>query len=166
MIYRSTLVIVLGFIVAGTALGQETSSRARAWVAVGAGGSMPTSGGDAITNIAQLVYQKQTLHAAFRVLLLHDIDRNTNEIGEIGPLWGKTRKHAWGRTSLATGFSWVGFYRCPGDDDECSTLGLPLVAEATIAPRFAGLGIQAFGNLNGTASFAGAVLFLQLGRLR
>ena len=166
MIYRTTLVIVSGFILAGTGMAQETSNRPRAWVAVGAGGSMPTSGGDAITNIAQLVYQKQTLHAAFRVLLLHDIDRNTNEIGEIGPLWGKTREQSWGRTSIATGFSWVGFFRCPGNDDECSTLGIPLVAEATLGRKLAGLGIQAFGNLNGTASFAGAVLFLQVGRLR
>ena len=166
MTYRTAFLILFGFLTAGTAAAQETSSRARGWVAVGAGASRPTSGGDAITNIAQLVYQKQTLHAAFRIMVLHDIERNTSEIGEIGPVWGKTREQSWGRTSIATGFSWVGFYRCPGDDDECSTLGIPLVAEATLGRKFAGLGIQAFGNLNGTASFAGAVLFLQLGRLR
>ena len=136
------------------------------WGAIGAGASMPTSGGDAITNMAQLVYQKQTLHAAFRILLLHDLDRHTNEIGEIGPLYGRTREHSWGRSSIATGFSWVGFFRCPDDDDSCSTLGVPLIAEAEIGRKFAGLGIHAFANVNGTASYAGAVLFLQFGRLR
>jgi hypothetical protein len=101
-----------------------------------------------------------------RILLIHDIDRNTNEIGEIGPLYGRTREHSWGRSTLATGFSWVGFFHCPHEDDECSTLGVPLVAEAAIASKFAGVGMQAFANVNGTASFAGAVLFVQLGRLR
>jgi hypothetical protein len=160
------LVIAFGILAAGTAGAQETVNRARMWAAIGAGASVPTSGGDAITNMAQLVYQKKTLHAAIRVLLLHDIDRNTNEIGEIGPLYGRTREHPWGRTAVATGFSWVGLYRRPDDDKACSTFGLPLVAEAAIRHKFAGLGVHAFANVNGTASFAGAVLFLQLGRLR
>jgi hypothetical protein len=105
------LIIVFAFLTASTAAAQELSGRARVWGAVGAGGSVPTSGGDAITNMAQIVYQKNTLHAAMRILLLHDIDRNTNEIGEIGPLYGRTREHSWGRSVIATGFSWVGFYR-------------------------------------------------------
>lgn len=166
MIHRMMLIIVFAFLTASTAAAQELSGRARVWGAVGAGGSVPTSGGDAITNMAQIVYQKNTLHAAMRILLLHDIDRNTNEIGEIGPLYGRTREHSWGRSVIATGFSWVGFYRCPDDDKSCSTLGLPLVAEAAIRTRFIGSGIHAFGNINGTASYAGAVLFVQLGRLR
>ena len=166
MIRRTTLVIVVGVLAACTAGAQQSGTRARVWGEIGAGASMPTSGGDAITNMAQIVYQKQTLHAAFRILMLHDIDRNTDEIGEIGPLYGRTREYSWGRTAIATGFSWIGFYSCPDDDHSCSTLGVPLVAEAAIRLKFAGLGIQAFANVNGTASYAGAVLFFQVGRLR
>ena len=162
---RMLLVIVLGLFAVRTCTAQEVS-RARVWGAIGAGGSMPTSGGDAITNLAQLVYEKRSLHGAFRILLLHDIDRHTNEIGEISPLYGRTREHSWGRSAISTGFSWVGFFRCPDDLDSCSTLGVPLVAEAAIGGKFAGLGIQGFANINGTASYAGAVLFLEIGRLR
>jgi hypothetical protein len=166
VINRTMVVIALVLLAVGVAAAQETASRLRVFGSVGVGASVPTSGGDAITNMAQLVFEKKTRHAAFRILLLHDIDRNTNEIGEIGPLYGRTREHSWGRTGISTGFSWVGFYHCPDDDTMCSTLGLPVVAEAAIGRKFAGVGIHAFANVNGTASYAGAVLILQIGRLR
>ena len=157
-----------GLIIAGTAAAQGagTQERVKLWGSIGAGGSVPTSGGDAITNILQVSGQKGKHYGALRVLLLHDIDRHTDEIGEIGPLYGGRREYSWGHATFATGFSWLGFYKCPDDPEECSTLGIPVVAEASKSLSFAGIGIQAFANLNGTASHAGAVLFLQLGRLR
>ncbi len=147
-------------------MAQENANRARVWGAVGVGASKPASGGDAITNMAELVYQKAPHHVAIRGLLLHDIDRSTNEIGELGLLYGRTRSLAWGNASVGAGMSGIGFSACPDDDDSCFTFGVPIVAEAAKSGKFLGLGIQAFGNLNSKAAYAGAVLFVQVGRLK
>jgi hypothetical protein len=116
--------------------------------------------------MAQLVFQKNAHHAAIRALVLHDIERSTSEIGELGALYGRTSAFSWGRGSVAAGVSAVAFDTCPDDDDSCFTPGIPVVAELSRSSRIIGVGIQAFGNVNAKASYAGAVLFLQLGRLR
>jgi hypothetical protein len=157
---------LLACIAASGAEAQKLSSRTRVWGAVGAGAGVPRSGGDGITNMAQLVFEKQSHHAAIRGLVLHDIERPTKAIGEVGVLYGWTRAVGRARLSLASGLSGVAFDTCPDDDDSCFTLGAPLVSEITAGGRFVGLGFQTFGNINGKASYAGGVLFLQLGRLR
>lgn len=166
MLRPISLIALVACFTARAVKAQDAGNRARVWAAIGVGGSAPASGGEGITNMVQLVYQKTPHHAAIRGLILHDIDRNTNEIGEVGILYGRTRSLPWARVAVATGISEVGFSACPDDDDSCFTGGIPIVAEASRSGRFFGVGLQAFANVNGKAHYAGAVLFLQLGRLR
>lgn len=139
---------------------------ARVWGAVGLGAAVPTSGGDGIGNMAQLVYQKAPHHAALRGLVLHDLDRDTDTIGEVAALYGRMRPFGRHHVAVAAGVAAVAFDTCPDDDDSCFTMGIPLVAEAALSSRFIGVGMQAFGNLNRKAPYAGALLFVQLGWLR
>lgn len=146
-------------------MAQENASRTRVWGAIGVGGGMPTSGGDGIANMAQLVYQKGPHHVAVRGLVLHDLDRSTKEIGELGALYGRANVFTRGHVDVAAGLSGVAFDTCPDDDDSCFTVGVPIVAEAAVSRRLAGVGFQVFGNINSKAAYAGAAIFLQLGRL-
>ena len=136
------------------------------WGAIGVGAAAPTTGGEGIANIAELVVQKNPHHAALRIVAMHDIDRPTNEIGELGALYGRTQSIRNYPVVLATGLSAVGFFDCPDDDDSCFTFGLPLVAEVSRNSRFAGIGFQAFTNINPKALYAGGVLIVKIGKLR
>lgn len=49
------------------------------------------------------------------------------------------------------------------DGGGCITLGVPVVLEAAAQTFSTGLGLQLFGNLNRTGSYAGAAVFVQLG---
>ena len=166
MIRRTILAALFGCIAPIAASAQETPSRTRVWAAAGLGGGVPASGGDGIGNMLQIVYQKNAHHAAIRGVVLHDIERSTKEIAELGALYGRTNAFSWGSATVAAGVSAVAFDTCPDDDDSCFTPGVPIVIEVTRSRRIVGIGIQAFGNLNSKAAYAGAVLFLQLGRLR
>ena len=150
---------------ATTAMAQS-DNRALVWGAIGLGAAAPTSGGDGIANMAELVFQKRPHHAAIRALIVHDIERPTNEIGEFSALYGRTGALGSFPVVIATGLSAVGFFDCPDDDDSCFTLGLPLVAEISRNAKFIGIGLQSFININSKASYAGGILFLKLGRLR
>jgi hypothetical protein len=163
---RAMLVVFLVWMGAPAAMAQEVPARTRMWAAVGIGAGLPTSGGDGIANMAQLVVQKAPNHIALRGLVLHDLDRSTKTIGEAGLLYGRAKTTPWGHAAAAAGVSALGFDTCPDDDDSCFTFGVPIVVEAARNGRFAGLGVQAFANLNAKASYAGGLLMLQLGRLR
>lgn len=166
MIREAMLVALFGCIAANAAMAQEIPDATRVWAAVGLGAGVPASGGDGIGNMAQLVYQRMPHHAAIRGLVLHDLDRATDLIGELGALYGRTHLFGWGHAAVASGVSAVAFDACPDDDDSCFALGVPVVAEAALSGRFVGLGLQAFANYNPKAAYAGATLFLQLGWLR
>ena len=157
-------IAVAAFATAGAA--QADDSRVLVWAAAGVGAAAPTTGGEGIANIAQLTVQKRPHHAALRLVAIHDIDRPTNEIGELSALYGRTRSIRNYPVALATGLSAVGFFDCPDDDDSCFTFGVPLVAEVSRNSRFAGVGLQAFANINTKALYAGGVLIIKLGRLR
>jgi len=159
---RITAVCFLACLVTASATAQTSSKPSRIWGALGLGAAAPSSGGDGIANMAEIVFEKDPHHFAVRGLIVHDIDRPVNELGEVGVLYGLTRS----MSSIAVGAAGVGFSTCPDDDDSCFTIGVPLVAEVSRSRRNIGIGIQAFGNLNSKASYAGAVLFVQLGRLR
>jgi hypothetical protein len=166
---RTIIVALFGLFVPRMSIAQDANPL-RVWAAAGMGAGVPTSGGDGIANMAQLVFHKQPHHVAIRGLLLHDMESPTNSsatrtIGELGPLYGRTRMFDWGHAAVASGISGVILDPCPDDDDPCFTFGIPLVAEAAINTKFVGLGIQAFANFNGKATYAGAVLFLELGWL-
>jgi hypothetical protein len=164
MIGRALLVALFTCVTAGNASAQD-SNGARIWGAVGVGAGIPTSGGDGIANMAQVVFQKHPHHIAIRGLVLHDLDRPTHDIGEASVLYGRTFRLGGSYAAIASGISANVFDTCPDDDDTCFALGVPLVAEASVSRGFIGLGVQAFGNLNSRASYAGAVVFVQFGRL-
>lgn len=144
----------------------DEPARTRVWAAAGLGAGLPTSGGDGIANMAQLVAQRGAHHFALRGLILHDIERETSEIGEVGALYGRTFAIDRLNGAMAGGISYGVFSTCPDDDDGCFAFGVPVVAEAALGGRFAGVGVQAFGNVNPKASWAGAVVFVQVGRVR
>lgn len=160
--------IAAAFILASfaTAAMAQGDNRALVWGAIGVGAAVPTSGGEGIANMAELVFQKKPHHAAIRALMIHDIERPTNEIGELSALYGWTTTLQSFPVVIATGLSAVGFFDCPDDDDSCFTLGVPVVAEVSRNARFIGIGLQSFININSKASYAGGILFLKLGRLR
>ena len=162
----SSGVAAIAALVAMVGSAQAQDNRTLVWGAVGAGAAAPTTGGEGITNIAQLVIQKNPHHAALRIVAIHDIDRPTNEIGELSALYGRTRSIRNYPVVLATGLSAVGFFDCPDDDDSCFTFGVPLVAEVSRNSRFVGIGFQAFTNINPKAVYAGGVLMVKLGKLR
>src|SRR5688500_13048534 len=144
---------------------QQAPERMNVWGAVGAGAGLPSSGGDRIANMAQLVLQKSSHHFAVRGLILHDIESSTREIGELGALYGRANAFRTRGAVIAAGISGVAFDTCPDDDDSCFTVGVPLIAEIARSWKILGLGLQGFANVNRKASYAGAVLFLQAGRL-
>ena len=163
--YRLQFFVVMWCALPVAAAAQDAHDRTSVWVAAGVGAGAPSSGGDGIANMAELVLQKKSHHFAVRGIVLHDIERNTKEIGEIGLLYG--RRKAFGRQNAvgAAGVSGVAFDTCPDDDDSCFTPGLPVVVEVSRSWTVVGVGIQAFANFNRKASYAGAVLLLQVGRL-
>jgi hypothetical protein len=163
---RSVLFVLFLCATASAALAQDGSNQTRVWGALGIGAGVPTSGGDGIANMAELVIQKRPHHFAIRGLVLHDLARATETIGEVSAVYGRTNLLPSTNVALAIGVSGVAFDTCPDDDDSCFTVGLPIVAEFSRSRQFIGLGIQLFGNLNAKASYAGAVVFLQLGQLR
>ena len=144
---------------------QDSAGRTNAWISLGMGAAIPSSGGDGIANMAQLGVERGAHRVTLRGLILHDIDRDTNEIGEVGALYSRSRKSGSNNLSIGTGLSMVGFDTCPDDDDSCFTPGVPIVAEAARSRGILGAGVQVFANLNAKASYAGAVVFIALGRL-
>jgi hypothetical protein len=162
---RFAVVISALVAVSANTLAAQTVDKPRIFAALGLGAAAPASGGDGIANMAQIVFEKKSHHVALRGLIVHDIDRATNELGEIGVLYGRVSPVRSYPVAIAAGVSGVGFSACPDDDDSCFTIGIPVAAEVSWRRRLIGFGLQGFGNFNSKASYAGAVLFLQLGRL-
>ena len=158
--------VITSLLLASTSGAQTNADRSLVWAAIGVGAVAPTTGGEGITNVAQIVFEKNPHHAALRLVAMHDIDRPTNEIGELSALYGRIRTMRNYPFVLSTGISAVGFFDCPDDDDSCFTVGLPLVAEVSRNARFIGIGLQAFTNINPKALYAGGVLLIKLGKLR
>lgn len=88
---------------------------------------------------------------------------------DAGLLYGRASERGNWRLSAAAGLAWVQWWDelwDTGDDTE-TTVGVPLAAEALWMPgRHFGLGLQAFGNLNSTASFGAGALVMSIGNLR
>lgn len=84
---------------------------------------------------------------------------------EIGLLYGRTRIRSWTHTTLSGGVAFVRLTRCTDAGEACSTVGIPVAAEAALQALSGGLGLQLFANLNRESSYAGLAVFLQLGWL-
>ncbi len=92
------------------------------------------------------------------------------DVSEIGLLYGRrdAARRGPGR-SISAGLAAVHFQRCPDErpdsfyDSGCSTVGVPVVAEAGIGSSVVGIALQLFVNLNTKAPFAGVGVSLPLG---
>lgn len=104
--------------------------------------------------------------------------RPPRSASDIALLVGRRRGggSTWARAAVGVGLvrsSWAGerkwcyFFFCDYEIERGTSIGLAVQAEAVWAPaRAVGLGVTAFGNLNGDMSFAGLTFSLHLGRLR
>jgi hypothetical protein len=142
----------------------------RIWLGVGLATAGGQNGIEGFGLLGQVVYQGRPHQAMLRALALLDVenfpDGSDDGTAELGLLYGRTRTRRWGHVSGAAGASVVNFERCPDRAlGACSTVGLPLTAEAAVNSPILGVGLQAFGNLNPKASYGGLGLFLQLGWL-
>jgi hypothetical protein len=118
--------------------------------------------------MGEVVYQIRAHHFAARALgAAEPFGTGADEFGEIGLLYGRAAKRAWGHASLAGGLALTGVSSCrDAPTSGCTTLGVPVVAEAALRlATIAGVGVQAFANLNPKSVYGGVVFFLQLGWL-
>jgi hypothetical protein len=153
--------VVLVTVLVGPA---DAQVRDRMWLGLGLGGG----GGSELEGAAasaQLVFQHRAHYVAVRGLLLFDLYGDSGNAGEIGVLYGRMALRSWGHAGLAGGLAFTDVQPGPaGGGPGYHTVGVPLAAEAAARlGNIAGVGVQAFVNLNSVMSYRGALLFLQLG---
>lgn len=86
-------------------------------------------------------------------------------VTELGLLYGRWRERGAVAWSLSGGLASVRISDCGegGPSRACTTLGVPLVADAVVASRVVGVGLQAFANLNLKAPFGGIGVVVPVG---
>jgi hypothetical protein len=136
--------------------------RPRIWAAGGFGDGRSGWDGDLNSILLEFVYQRGHTQFALRGVAVSTTYTDEPSYNETGLLYGRTFLGGLGHATVGSGLAVV---KACEDGDTCTwTLGLPLVSEAALRPfPVIGLGVQAFANLNGQASFGGLVLFLQAG---
>lgn len=87
-------------------------------------------------------------------------------VWDVGALYGRIAKASYGFASISGGISIVGEVR-PYKERTFLTAGIPFETQLfwTPLPSF-GIGIYGFANLNREKSFVGALLCIQIGKLR
>ncbi len=86
-------------------------------------------------------------------------------VWDVGVLYGRIAKTSWGLVSISGGLSLVGV----SDNQGVSTYhpGIPVESQLFWTPSSTfGIGIYGYANLNTEKSFLGALLCLQIGRLK
>jgi hypothetical protein len=143
--------------------------RSRIWLGAGLGSAARSDGASGFALMGEIVYQVKAHHFAIRAMGAADpFGEGADEFGEIGLLYGRAAKRAWGHGTIAAGLAVTGVSSCrdAAATSGCTTLGIPVVAEAALRlASVAGVGIQGFANLNRKSVYGGVVLFLQLGWL-
>lgn len=127
------------------------------WLNVGLG--LGSHGGAGGLNL-NIQPQARPLLFTLRYCFTADID---TDIGDIAFLAGYSSKRprSLGYVSIAAG---IGYVRGSFTD---GAFGVPLEVQLFFTPvSFAGIGLQGFANLNKEETFYGALLCLQLGKLR
>ena len=86
-------------------------------------------------------------------------------VWDVGVLYGRVAKASWGLASISGGVGIVGASEYEGSSS--LHMGIPVEGQLFWTPSYRlGIGIYGFANLNTEKSFAGALLCLQIGRLR
>ena len=87
-------------------------------------------------------------------------------VWDVGILYGRISKASYGFASISGGVSIVGAVR-PYEERTIITAGFPVECQLFWTPLdFFGIGIYGFANLNKEKSFIGALLCIQIGKLR
>jgi hypothetical protein len=160
-------IVVLLLISVGVCPCLVAQDRSHIWLGLGVGGGARADGASGAALMAEVVYQVKAHHFAIRGLGVVDpFGENADEFGELGLLYGRAAKRLWGHASIATGLAITAVSSCRDATGRCTTLGVPVVAEAALrfAPVF-GVGAQGYANLNTKSVYGGLLLFIQLGWL-
>ena len=169
MTLKTTVRVLVAALMAVAATGERAAAeeRSRTWVGLGLGGGTGSGGGGFALD-GTLVHQRRSDYFALRTSLFTDPYREGGNITrENAILYGRSAVRRYGHVALASGLATVTLDPCDGSrrpSRSCTTLGIPLVAEAAVQPLpILGVGIQGFANLNTKGSFAGVGMFLQVG---
>ena len=178
---RNTLVVsfaVLAVVAPSRARAQAPDTPG-AYISAGLG-----AGGEGLAGLASLGYRHGNRVVTLRVA-------TTDELNILGPLPSQSRSDVSvlvgrivpGRYGFATasaglglvhtvrrgqylrsdpGFLWPVYHERLSE----TTAGLALSAKAVLSTRYAGIGLEGFGNLNPKASFVGLAMTLDVGKLR
>lgn len=86
-------------------------------------------------------------------------------VTELGLMYGRSWQRGAVDWSFSGGIAATGFSDCgdAGPSRACTTLGVPLAADAVLRSRIIGVGLQIFGNLNLEGAFGGIGLVLPIG---
>lgn len=163
---RVPLLGLMIVVVAATPAPAAAQERARTWVGLGYGAGGARGGSEAAALMGELVHQNGAHHLAARAVVIVDpFGEGSDSFSELGALYGRVAKGKTGHAALATGLAFTSVAPCDsGASAGCTTLGVPIVAEAAFRPtRVLGIGIQGFANLNRQKVFGGVVMFLQIG---
>lgn len=144
----------------------QERARSGSWVEAGLGvGALPDAAGLA----AELELAHQHRHDLFSLRGSLVTDFFNDGLADLGFLYGRARSRAGRFIAASAGIALVDSDISPptGPRHPVYTVGVPLVLAASLrAGGAAGLGIQAFADLNPEHSFGGAQVTVQLGLLR
>jgi hypothetical protein len=157
---------------------QNTSSHAEEhyfWANIGGGGCWVHGGlGEdegGVSGGISLSYQKGSNLFSIRYvdneefkLDLFGYSGPPDAVWDVGVLYGRAAKASYGLASISAGLGLVGMSH---NDISSYRLGIPIEGQLFFTPvSILGLGISSFANINSKKSFLGALLCLQIGRLR
>lgn len=156
---------------------QDTSNHGKAkhyWVNAGFGFSSPQFR-DGIPFSMGMSFSYQTGKSLISLRSVYNIDVSFNIFGgppplaetawDIGVLYGRIAKASYGFASISGGVSIVGGLRA--EEGSFLNAGIPIEGQLFWTPTsLVGVGIYGFANLNKERSFAGALLCIQIGKLR
>lgn len=91
---------------------------------------------------------------------------SSEKVWDIGVIYGRSAKASYGLASISGGIGLVGGNRRP-HYETFLTIGIPVEGQLFLRPlSFLGIGIYGFANLNPEKSFVGALLCVQIGKLK
>ena len=165
---RMTVAVVLALLSTASPLAGQTNGVRAAdlsvWATGGGGASSEGLGGVLGLDLLH-GHHLLSLRAAGAAGILED------DFSDFAVLYGRARRWRRGMMALSSGVAVMRGNRCSGVFSPCTHVparfGVPIAARVSWhALPFLGLGIYGFANVNGAQSFSGAVLAIEVGRVR